>query len=170
MRTLPLGLIALSAIVITTGNLVAGPEDVALPENYQARFVNYLDVDRIDRKRVRKMYVSPQADAAAKAGEDLPDGTVLIMEDHDAKLDADGNLVRDADGRLIPLEPVINVFVSEKNAQWSTDNDNWDYAWYLADGTPRPDAKFDGCFSCHANRTERDFTFTYWKFVSDRTR
>lgn len=170
MRTLSLGMIALLAAVLTAGRLLAGPDTVALPKNYQTQFINYLDVDRIDRKRVRKMYVNPQAHVAVKAGADLPDGTVLIMEDHNAKKNADGNPVRDADGRLIPLEPVTGMFVMEKNAAWSTANGQWDYAWYQADGSPRPNAKFEGCFSCHANRAERDFTFTYWKFVSDQAK
>lgn len=175
MRTLSLGMIALSLGALSLGALMAGkvlagPDTVALPENYQTQFVNYLDVDRIDRKRVRKMYVNPQAHAATKAGADLPDGTILIMEDHDAKTDADGNLVSDADGRLIPLEPVKWMFVMEKNAAWSTANGKWDYAWYLADGSPRPNAKFEGCFSCHANRAKRDFTFTYWKFAFDQAK
>ncbi|WEX74019.1 cytochrome P460 family protein [Sinorhizobium numidicum] len=139
-----------------------------MPEKYQERFVNYLDVDHLDRKRVRKMYVNPEAHAAAQADQELPDGTVLIMEDHDAKTDAGGNLVRDADGRLIALEPVSNIFVMEKNAAWTTDNGHWDYAWYLPNGIPKPDAKFEGCFSCHTSRAERDFTFTFWKFVSDQ--
>ena len=43
-------------------------------------------------------------------------------------------------------------------------------AWYQGDDLPRPDANFDGCFSCHANRTERDYTFTFWKFVEDAQR
>jgi hypothetical protein len=170
MRAISIGLSAMAATVLATGMLAAGPQEVALPKGYQTEFVNYLDVDRPDRKRVRKMYVNPEAHAAAKAGEDLPDGTVLIMEDHDAKTDADGNPVRDADGRFIALDPVTGVFVMEKNAAWSTANEQWDYAWYLADGTPKPDAKFEGCFTCHSGRAERDYTFTYWKFVSDQAK
>ena len=170
MRALAFTVFAIATFTLAASKLVAGPDTVALPADYQTRFINYLDVDRIDRKRVRKMYVSPEAHTTAKAGADLPDGTVLIMEDHDAQLDSDGNLVRDADGRLIALQPVTNVFVMEKDTAWSTSNGHWDYAWYLPDGTPKPDATFDGCFSCHANRAERDFTFTYWKFVSDQLR
>lgn len=146
----------------------AGPEQVKYPQGYQSGFVNYLDVDRHDRKRVRKMYVNPEALAAARAGAPLPDGTVLIMEDHDAVLGDDETPVFDDDGRFIPSQPTGNIFVMEKNSAWSTDNGNWDYAWYLADGTPRPEAGFDGCFSCHANRSERDYTFTFWKYVEDR--
>lgn len=168
MRPLACGLIAVSLGVLIVGGSLAGPDEVSLPENYQETFLNYLDVDRLDRKRVRKMYVNPEAHAAAEAGAEMPDGTVLIMEDHDAQTDADGNLALNADGRLIALDPVTNIFVMEKNAAWMTNNGHWDYAWYLPDGSPRPDAEFDGCFSCHASRAERDFNFTYWKFVSDQ--
>ena len=166
-RTLVLA--ALAALALPPA-LQAGPDAVALPDAYQTRFVNYLDVDRYDRKRVRKMYVNPEALEAAVAGEPLPDGTVLIMEDHDARTDADGALIFGPDGRLIGEDPVVNIFVMEKNAAWDTANETWDYAWYLPDGSPRPDASFDGCFSCHANRTERDYTFTFWKYVADRAR
>ncbi|WP_233417108.1 cytochrome P460 family protein [Halovulum marinum] len=159
--------IAAAAVLLATAAL-AGPDEVALPDGYQERFVNYLDVDRLDRNRVRKMYVSPEAHAAAQAGAPLPDGTVLIMEDHDAQIGADGAPMFGADGRLIALEPVVNIFVMETNAAWSTANETWDYAWYLPDGSPRPDASFDGCFSCHASRAERDYTFTYWTFLRDR--
>jgi len=167
MRTLLTGTIVLASIAVMTGKLLAGPDSVVLPANYQAEFVNYMTVDHLARKRVRKMYVNPQAHATARAQQALPDGTVLIMEDHEAKTDAQGNLVRDTDGRLIPLDPVTNMFVMEKNAAWSTDNEHWDYAWYQADGKLKPGAKYDGCFSCHTGRAERDFTFTYWKFVAD---
>lgn len=87
----------------------AGPDQVALPENYQATFVNYLDVDRFDRKRVRRMYVSPEAHAAVAAGDPMPDGTVLIMEDHDAVLNADETFRFDDNGRLIPKDAVANI-------------------------------------------------------------
>lgn len=145
----------------------AGPEDVALPENYLARFVNYLDVDRFDRLGVRKMWVNPEAHAAVQAGMPLPIGTILIMAVHGAKKDAEGNPVFGPDGRLIAEDGPGHRFVMEKNAAWQTANGNWDYAWYQPDGSLRPDASYDGCFACHANREGRDFTFTYWKFVED---
>lgn len=160
-------LLALAA-ALAAGALLAGPETVKLPADYQTRFVNYLDVDRMDRNRVRKMYANPEALEAAVAGEPLPDGTVLIMEDHDAVLGTGEQPAFDENGRMIPQEAVGNNFVMEKNAAWTTDNDNWDYAWYLADGSPRPEADFAGCFSCHANRAGSDYNFTFSKFVSDQ--
>lgn len=168
MRYTALGLMALSVFFLPAESSFSGPDEVSLPENYQTGFVNYLDVDHIDRKRVRRMYVNPQAHETAVAEDELPDGTILIMEDHDARTDAEGDPVWSEDGRLIALEDVSNIFVMEKNTAWETANGHWDYAWYLPDGSPRPDASFDGCFSCHASRAERDFNFTYSKFVSDR--
>lgn len=160
---------AFAAIVFAAPG-AAGPERIDYPEGYAEKFVNYLDVDHTQRKRVRKMYVNPEAHAAAEASKPLPDGAILIMEDHDAQLDADENVLRDEEGRLTPQDPVTNLFVMQKNAEWKTANGNWEYAWFNPDGTRREDASFDGCFSCHANRAERDFTFTYWKFVADQTR
>ncbi len=152
------------------GPAMAGPETVKLPENYQAEFVNYFDVDRYDRLGVRKMWVNPEAHAAAVAGLPLPDGTVLIMELHAAVTDAGGNPTYGEDGRMVAAPEVGHRFVMEKNATWQTANGNWDYAWYEPDGSPRPDANFDGCFSCHANREGRDYTFTYFRFVEDQAR
>ena len=168
MRIAFTGLAAAAALTLAIGPLQADPERVAFPAGYQDSFVNYLDVDRMDRKRVRKMYVNSQAHEAAKAGEELPDGTILIMEDHDAEKNADETLMTDADGRLIAEDAVTNLFVMEKRAGWDTDNGHWEYAWFLPDGSRKADAKFEGCFSCHANRAERDYNFTYSKFVSDQ--
>ena len=113
------------------------------------------------------MWVNPEAHAAAVAGDPLPMGTVLIMAVHGAKVDGDGNPVFDDDGRLIAEEEAGHRFVMEKNANWQTANENWDYAWYQPDNTPRPDANFDGCFSCHANRSGSDFNFTFSRYIAD---
>ncbi len=162
------GVAGAAAMALATP-LISGPEQVALPADYRTGFINYLDVDRPDRKRVRKMYVNPAAMEAAMAGEDLPDGTILIMEDHDTELE--GEMAKmDAEGRFIAMEAVGNIFVMEKNAAWITDNGNWDYAWYQADGSARPDASFDGCFACHNNRADRDYNFTFSNYVADQAR
>jgi hypothetical protein len=122
------------------------------------------------------MYVNPEADARARGGEPLPDGTVLVMADKDAELDADGKPVIGPDGRFVPTGDFTNIFVMEKGAGWGADqppdmrNGDWDYAWFQPDGTLKPDASYDGCFSCHAYREERDFTFTYAKFLIDQGR
>src|SRR3546814_1860414 len=59
-----------------------------------------MDVDRPDRKIKRLFYVNPTALEAAKAGDPLPNGTVLIMEDHPVELEGEAPR-RDAEGRFI---------------------------------------------------------------------
>ena len=159
---------------VLAGSTLAGPDRVAFPTGYAEKFIIYNMVDRPDRNIVRFMYVSPDSHAEAIGGAPAPDGTILIMEDHPAELDADGNPVTGPDGRLVPSREVTNVFVMEKQAGWGdaypddVRTGDWDYAWYLADGSPRPEASFDGCFSCHMNRAGADFTFTYSAYLRDR--
>jgi hypothetical protein len=154
----------------------AGPERIAWPADFADAFILYLQVDRHDRNRVRFMYVNPEADAQARGGEPLPDGTVLIMADRDAALDGAGKPVLGPDGRFVATGDFTNVFVMEKRAGWGEDqpadmrNGDWDYAWFQPDGTLKPDAQYGGCFACHAYREERDFTFTYGKVLIDRDR
>lgn len=153
----------------------AGPERISYPADYQRTFVNYNQIERPDRKpaQIRFMYATPDGVAGARAGAPVPYGTILIMEDRQAKVDADGNALRDSDGRLIASEKVLNVFVQQKGPGWGEayppDNRNgdWEYAWFNADGTRRENAKFDGCFSCHTSRAARDYTFTFVKWVID---
>ena len=174
---------AMRAIITTTIGAAAlawpaapGPERIAWPGDFANAYLLYLQVDRHDRNRVRLMYVNPEADARARAGEPLPDGTVLVMADKDAELDADGNPVIGPDGRFVPTGDFTNIFVMEKRAGWGEDqpaelrNGDWDYAWFQPDGTLKPDASYDGCFACHTYREERDFTFTYAKFLIDQGR
>ena len=112
---------AAGASVIIGGHALAGPELVAFPEGYQSAFEHYLTVDRPDRKVVRFFYVNPEALEAAVPGEPLPHGTVLIMEDHPAQLDADEEPVRDEDGRFLPTDEVTNVFIMEKQPGWGAE-------------------------------------------------
>ena len=88
--------------VLAVGTAHAGPEKVKFPEGYQTQFVRYTTVDKLERKTIRFMYVNPESLSSAKPNQPAPYGTVIIMEDHKATLDADGNLVMDARGRLVP--------------------------------------------------------------------
>jgi Cytochrome P460 len=176
MRTALLAAGAAFAAILVAGPLLAGPERVAFPKGFEANWVLYNMVDRPDRKRVRFMYVNPEANAAARAGEPLPDGTVLVMADRNAKLDASENPVLDAEGRIVPEGGFTAIFVMEKQFGWGQGqppemrNGDWDYAAFKADGTLSAETDTGGCFACHNNRPAHDFTFTYFKNVFDRGR
>lgn len=153
----------------------AGPERVSFPTDYRTTFVEFIRIDRPDRGITRFFYVNPDAMEAAMPGEDLPQGTVLIMEDHKVVVDGDGDPVPDAQGRFRPTDEVTNVFVMEKQPGWGEAlpadmrNGDWDYAWFEADGSRKQGdfVRFTGCFSCHMNRADRDYTFTFYKYLLD---
>jgi len=167
---------AMAALTLGALAASAGPERVSFPEGFDTEFVHYSNVDRPDRKRVRELYINPEADAAAEPGEDLPHGTVIVMADRDARLDAEGDPVRDENGRFIPEGDFTGIFVMEKQEGWEESqtldvisNGDWDYAAFRPDGTLNTDFGTEGCFSCHANRAGRDYTFTYYKQLLDQT-
>jgi hypothetical protein len=168
--------VAASAGVLLAAPLLAGPERVGFPNGFEANWVLYNTVDRPDRKRARFMYVNPEADAATRPGEPLPDGTVLVMADRNAKLDASGNPVLDAEGRIVPEGDFTAIFVMEKQFGWGQGqppnmrNGDWDYAAFKPDGTLNTETDTAGCFTCHNNRPAHDFTFTYFKNILDRGR
>ena len=167
-------LAAISIVLMAGPNVAqAGAELVAFPEGFATSFVRYETVNKPDRKppTVRFLYVNREALEAAEAGQPLPHGTVIVMEDHLARLDDQGAPMATAGGDFIPTDEITNIFVQEKRAGWGaeypaeTRNGEWEYGWFLADGSPKPDATFDRCFECHKGVEDQDFNFTLSPFV-----
>ena len=151
-----------------------GPANITLPADWQARFIRYAVVERVDRKQVMQMYVNPEAYAAAKPGEPLPQGTLLVMAAYRARLGPDGTPLRDQQGRMIPEATATGYNVQEKQPGWGEGygperrNGEWEYARFQADGS-RNDGSVDSCFSCHLQtRPQQDFAFNFWDDVQTR--
>ncbi|HEY5962510.1 MAG TPA: cytochrome P460 family protein [Xanthobacteraceae bacterium] len=159
------------AVVFAALPARAGGDLVKFPENY-ATGVLYTTVDRADNKQYRELYTTPAAVAAAKKGEPLPSGTVLTLVQYAAKLDAQGNPEKDANGRFIKGN-LIAYTVMEKRAGWGKEypdnvrNGEWEYQAFKADKTPNTAANLTGCFNCHKPLDARqDFVFSYDKLKS----
>jgi hypothetical protein len=73
-----------------------------------------------DNKQYRELYGPAAALEAAKKGEPLPSGTVLTLVQYAAKLDAQGNPEKDANGRFIKTN-ILAYTVMEKRAGWGTE-------------------------------------------------
>ncbi|MGL5446399.1 MAG: cytochrome P460 family protein [Rhabdaerophilum sp.] len=140
---------------------------VTFPQGFATGFRLYDKVDKPDRKIVRYLYINPQALASVKPGEPFPDGTILVMEDHDVALEAGGAPLKSADGRLVPTQRVKAVLVMEKRAGWGEtnpfpadkDNGDWEYALFNPVGAPNP-VKLDNCHACHLPQKGLDYTFS----------
>jgi hypothetical protein len=144
----------------------AGADKVAFPENY-AKGVKRLVVDK-PNKQVHEFYAPPAAIEAAGKGEPMPDGTVFIGVQYNAKLDADGNPVKGADGRFIKAD-LRGYGVMEKLNGWGTDypaekrNGEWEYRAFTADKSPNEKINLSACFECQKPEANQDFVHSYDK-------
>jgi plastocyanin len=158
-----------AALVVLVGLAVtstAGPDKIAFPANWQ-NFVLYNIVDRYDNKQYRELYASTkEAVEAAKAGKSLPQGTVLVLAQYKAQVDAQGNPVKDAKGRFVKGDPIA-LTVMEKGAGWGAEypaewrNGEWEYAAFSLDGKLNTQANYKGCFECHKPHEKVDFVISY---------
>jgi len=140
---------------------------VKLPADYGKSFKLYDKVDKAERKIVRYLYVNPEALAKISPDAPFPNGTVIVMEDHEIALDTAGKPLVDAAGRLQPTARVKGIAVMAKELMWGEtnafppekDNGDWEYAAFKADGSPNP-VKLDTCYACHLPQKGLDFTFS----------
>jgi hypothetical protein len=153
-----------------------GPENISYPADFERRFIRYATVDKPDRKIVRFLYVNPEALAAARPGEPLPYGTIVVMADKRARLDAAGTPLLDLDGRIITEPDYTVVAVQQKERGWGEGygpekrNGEWEYASFTPAGERRA-VRLDGCFSCHLQaRPAEDYAFQLWDYVQQRRR
>ena len=151
-----------------------GPHNISLPEGWEGRYIRYAMVDRADRKIIRHLYVNPEAFAAARPGQPLPDGTLIIMADTNARLGADGAPLLDQQGRMIPIPGWIALGVQEKRPGWGEGyapakrNGTWEYARFNGDGSRNP-GSVEACFTCHIQyRSAQDFAFNFWDYAQTR--
>ncbi|MEA2876526.1 MAG: hypothetical protein QOF14_1722 [Hyphomicrobiales bacterium] len=149
----------------------AGGDLVKFPEGFD-KGVMFTTVDRPDNKQFREVYTSQAALDAAKKGEPLPDGTVITLLQYRAKLGADGNPEKDANGRFIKTNELLAYTVMEKRKGWGTEypdnirNGEWEYQAFQADKQVNTKAKLTACFECHKPLPPgQDFVFLYNKMA-----
>ena len=139
------GALAALAVIVPVR---AGGDKVAFPENHAAG-VLFTTVDRADNKQFREFYTSAAALDAAK-------------------LDAQGNPEKDANGRFIKGN-LIGYAVMEKRAGWGAEypdnvrNGEWEYQAFKADKSVNTGANLSNCFNCHKPLAKQDYVYLYDK-------
>ena len=145
---------------------------IVLPPDWEQRFIRIATVDDPDRRIVRHVHINPEAHRQLRAGMPAPVGTLLIMADARARLDAAGQLLRDAGGRFLPEPGWIALFAQQKDGRRGSAADpglqNGDWRYGVFDGAGRPrDVSLAPCFACHLQaRAAQDFTFTLWDYAA----
>jgi cytochrome c553 len=136
-----------------------------LPEGYPARFTMYQTVNRADINQVRYLYANAVALQAAREGRSLPDGSVLVLEQHAAKLGDDKKPVVGADGSFVK-ERLLAYSIMGRDAGWGKDipellrNEDWNYAIYTPDKMVRQGVNQAECLACHKPLDKTSFTFS----------
>lgn len=122
----------------------AANDRIQFPEGYKDG-VHYATVNRGGIRE--ELYANLKAITAAKAGQPLPNGTVIMMEDYRG-----GKLHR--------------YIVMEKQAGWgesypeSARAGDWEFREFAPDRTPTLTENGQRCMSCHQSQAKQDFVFT----------
>jgi cytochrome c553 len=138
---------------------------VTFPEGYKDTFTKYHTINFPANKQVRYYYANKAAVAAAKAGQPLPEGSVLFAEVYAAKLDADGKPVMGGDG-FYAADKLVVYTAMAREAGWGKDipemlrNENWNYAVFTTDKQRRPGVNQAECLACHKPLDKVSYTFT----------
>lgn len=164
-RLLTLVPVVAAAIAALAVPGAAGPDKITFPASWKDH-VLYTTVDRYDIKQHRELYASSQAAVVAmKAGQPLPDGTVLTLAQYKAQVDAAGNPVKGADGRFVKGD-LIALTVMEKRKGWGAEyppewrNGEWEYAAFSPAGALNEKANYKACFECHKPHEKADFVIS----------
>lgn len=136
-----------------------------LPENYPAGFTMYTTVNRPDINQVRYLYANDVALKAAREGRPLPDGSVLVLEQHAAKLGTDRKPMVGADG-YYEKDRFLAYAVMGRGAGWGKDipeilrNEDWNYSVYTPEKKLRAGVNQGECLACHKPLDKVSYTFS----------
>ena len=138
--------------------------NVTFPEGYKSTFKMYQTVNRPDINQVRYLYANDVALRAARDGKSLPDGSLLVLEQHAARLGPDGKPATGSDGFYM-AEKFVAYTVMERGAGWGRDipenlrNEDWHYAAYSPGRELRP-ANQAECLACHKPLDKDSYLFS----------
>lgn len=139
------------AISITPA-FAQGNDRVSFPETYKSG-VHYSTVDRGGIREV--LYTSRDAIDAAKKGQPLPDGTVILMEDYRG-----GRLFR-----YVAMEKRKGR--GERHAD-DIRNGDWEFQSFAPDRSVNRSENVTRCMSCHKGQADTDYLFTLERMKAAR--
>lgn len=131
------------------------PSRMMMPANFPAGFTLYQTVS--EDGTITRRYANIPAWKAAKAGQPLPDGSIILQVSYKAEKDASGQEKAGA---------IVSIAGMESRAGWGTAipvllrNGNWDYAIFAPDGKRRDQLNQAPCLACHKPAEGTSYVFT----------
>ena len=159
--------------IVTSPIAMAGPDGtLPLPADYKSWPKFLTDIPKGEAKQVRDIYINLTG-ARTSAGQNFPNGTVMVMEIYKAKMDGD-KLMTGMDGKPAKGD-LAKVFVMGKEQGWgdklpeNLKNGDWAYAAYDATSKPLME-DFTKCRACHTPLAQKDFVHRYDEYFQTRGR
>lgn len=150
-----------------------GPDGtLPYPSDYKSWPKFLVDIPKGEAKQVRDIYINP-AGARTSAGQNFPNGTVMVMEIYKAKMDGE-KLATGMDGKPVKGD-LAKVFLMGKNQGWgdklpeNLKNGDWIYAAYDPASKPLME-DFTKCRACHMPLAQKDFVHRYDEYFEKRGR
>ncbi len=138
---------------------------VTFPEDYQKTYTKYHTINFPATRQVRYYFANPAAIQAAKDGKTVPNGAMLFVEVHAAKLDADKKPVMGPDGFFV-ADKLLFYTAMARDAGWGRDipdilrNEDWNYAIFTTAKQHRPGVNQAECLACHKPLDKVSYLFT----------
>ncbi len=121
---------------------------------------------------VRDLYIN-QRGAETQKGAAFANGSILVMEIHNAKKNTDDTYVKGHDGNLVK-DGLAKIFVMQKGERWGNNapeglkNGDWMYSAFKPNGD-RLDIGYEKCRSCHIPLGEsKDYVHRYDEYFMKR--
>lgn len=164
--SLTIGMGLITGCAQAAAHAQATPKDgeLALPAHYQRwpRFIQHIN----KTEHVRNIYVNCIGASSIK-GEPMANGSKFVMEIYNAKKDAGGQPIKDADGNLVKGD-LSKIFVMGKDEGWGAGSGvsedlltgDWIYSAYNGDGS-KAQVQYNTCRGCHVPLKDDDFVFHY---------
>lgn len=152
-----------------TGFSAAGPEKIKFPHDY-LKGTLYATVDRPDTKQYRELYASPGVVESVRAGKGVPHGAVLTLVQWSVHQDAQGNPMKDSNGRFLKKDILAHT-VMQKGQGWGAEyppelrNGEWEYSVFSPTGEFNPKANLKACFECHKPHEKMDYVTSLAKLA-----
>jgi cytochrome c553 len=138
---------------------------VAFPPGFPSGFTRYHVANFNDDKQVKHYYANASALDAAGRGAALGAGAMIVVEIHDAALDAKQTPVLDAAGYFLP-QKLRSYATMAQQTGWGAAipltlrNADWNYAIFTPEKKMRANINQAECLACHLPERQSSFVFT----------
>jgi cytochrome c553 len=120
---------------------------MAFPAGFPKDFVVYHEEADADKKPKKRAYVNRAALSAARAGQPLPSGSIIVVENSSAGAVTSYAAMESRDGWGKEIPEILR-------------NGDWSYALFNAKRELRADVNYARCLACHKPESASSYVFT----------